>query len=61
MEAAGINTTNMVSGVIDRVFNKYKKATGSKMISICQTLIKPEDPYADIKRAIDAGLPRLIC
>jgi uncharacterized membrane protein YphA (DoxX/SURF4 family) len=55
MEAAGINTTNMVSGVIDRVFNKYKKATGSKMISICQTLIKPEDPYADIKRAIDAG------
>lgn len=59
MEAAGINSTNMVSGVMDRIFNKYKKATGSKMISICQTLIKPEDPYADIKRAIDAGATTL--
>jgi uncharacterized membrane protein YphA (DoxX/SURF4 family) len=59
MEAAGINATNMVSGVMDRIFNRYKKVTGSKMISICQTLIKPEDPYADIKRAIDAGATTL--
>jgi hypothetical protein len=53
-DAVGINTTNMVVGAYP-VFNKYKKATGSKMQSICQVHLKPEDLYTEINQAIDFG------
>jgi uncharacterized membrane protein YphA (DoxX/SURF4 family) len=53
-DAVGINTTNMVVGAYP-VFNKYKKATGSQMQSICQVHLKPEDLYTEINQAIDFG------
>jgi hypothetical protein len=53
-EEVGINTTNMVVNAYP-VFNKYKKATGSKMQSICQVHLTPDDPFSEIKKAIDFG------
>jgi uncharacterized membrane protein YphA (DoxX/SURF4 family) len=53
-DAVGINTTNMVVGAYP-TFNKYKKATGSNMQSICQVHIKPDDLYTEINQSIDFG------
>lgn len=55
-EQAGINTTNIVN-LFYPVFNKYKKITGSDMISICQVSIfeNEPDPFKDIKQAMDYG------
>ena len=55
-EQAGINTTNMVNQFYP-ILNKYKKITGSDMISICQVLVQEneEDPMTSIKEAIDYG------
>jgi uncharacterized membrane protein YphA (DoxX/SURF4 family) len=53
-DASGINTTNMVVGAYP-LFNKYKKATGSKMQSICQVHLSPKDLFTEIKQAIGFG------
>jgi len=55
-EQAGINTTNMVNDYYP-IFNKFKKITGSDMISICQVhvLENEKDPMVLIKEAIDYG------
>jgi uncharacterized membrane protein YphA (DoxX/SURF4 family) len=53
-DEAGINTTNMVVQAYP-VFNKYKKATGSKMNSICQVHFTPDDLFKEINQAIDFG------
>jgi hypothetical protein len=53
-DAVGINTTNMVVGAYP-VFNKYKKVTGSKMMSICQVHLTPRDLFTEINQAIDFG------
>ena len=53
-DAVGINTTNMVVGAYP-VFNKYKKITGSKMMSICQVHLTPTDLFTEINQAIDFG------
>lgn len=54
-EKAGINCTNLIAGNYE-VFNRYKKLTGSKMISICQTMLgKDPDRLSTIKEAIDLG------
>lgn len=37
------------------VFNKYKKVTGSKMMSICQVNLTPRDLFTEINQAIDYG------
>lgn len=53
-DKTGINTTNMiVTGY--PVFNKYLKATGSKMQSISQAIVTEEDPYTEIKKSVDFG------
>jgi hypothetical protein len=53
-DEAGINTTNMVVQAYP-VFNKYKKATGSKMNSICQVHFTTDDLFKEINQAIDFG------
>lgn len=55
-EQAGINTTNMVNQFYP-ILNKYKKITGSKMMSICQVHMDENinDPLAAIKEAMDYG------
>jgi uncharacterized membrane protein YphA (DoxX/SURF4 family) len=55
-EQAGINTTNMVNQFYP-LLNKYKKITGSKIMSICQVHmdVKDQDPLYAIKEAIDYG------
>lgn len=53
-DAVGINTTNMVVQAYP-VFNKYKKATGSKLQSNCQVHLTPTDLYTEIKQAVDFG------
>jgi len=55
-EQAGINTTNMVNQFYP-ILNKYKKITGSDMISICQVHVQEneKDPMVLIKEAIDYG------
>lgn len=55
-EQAGINTTNMVNQFYP-LLNKYKKLTGSKIMSICQVHmdVKENDPLFAIKEAMDYG------
>jgi uncharacterized membrane protein YphA (DoxX/SURF4 family) len=55
-EQAGINTTNMVNQFYP-LLNKYKKITGSKIMSICQVHMDKvdQDPLYEIKEAIDYG------
>jgi uncharacterized membrane protein YphA (DoxX/SURF4 family) len=55
-EKAGINTTNLVVNFYP-FFNRFKKMYGSKMMSISQAWIKPEEPdkLAEIKKIIDYG------
>ena len=55
-EQAGINTTNMVNQFYP-LLNKYKKITGSKIMSICQVHMDKadKDPLYEIKEAIDYG------
>jgi uncharacterized membrane protein YphA (DoxX/SURF4 family) len=53
-DATGINTTNMVVGAYP-VFNKYKKATGSNLQSICQIHVSFKDLYTEIDQSVDFG------
>jgi hypothetical protein len=53
-DEVGINTTNMVVQAYP-VFNKYKKATGSKINSICQIHFTPDNLFTEINQAIDFG------
>jgi uncharacterized membrane protein YphA (DoxX/SURF4 family) len=55
-EQAGINTTNMVNQFYP-LLNKYKKITGSKMMSICQVHMdeNKDDPFVALKEAMDYG------
>ena len=54
-EKAGINTTNLVLEMY-KVFNEYKKDTGSKMQSICQGMMNFKgDINAPLKKVIDFG------
>ena len=55
-EQAGINTTNMVNQFYP-LLNKYKKLTGSKIMSICQVHVdeKNDDPLYEFKVAMDYG------
>lgn len=55
-EQAGINTTNMVNQFYP-LLNKYKKITGSKIMSICQVHAdeNENDPMAEFKKAMDYG------
>jgi uncharacterized membrane protein YphA (DoxX/SURF4 family) len=55
-EQAGINTTNMVNQFYP-LLNKYKKLTGSKIMSICQVHVdeKNGDPMYEFKVAMDHG------
>ena len=55
-EQAGINTTNMVTNFFD-LFNEYKRITGSKMKTICQAHVRPDEPdrLIDFKQARDYG------
>lgn len=59
-EKAGINTTNLGPNNYP-FFNNYKKMNGSRMKSICQVYIKPEesDKFVQLKRAIDQGADTL--
>jgi len=55
-EKAGINTTNIVADIY-RVFNDYKKESGSKMQSITQCMLNFKgDIHAPVKKAIDNGV-----
>ncbi len=53
-ERAGINTTFMVNDYYP-LFNRYLKAYGGKMQSICQTYLRQEDFLGDIDKAISNG------
>ncbi len=55
-EKTGINTTNMVLSNFP-FFNRYKKITGSRMNTIAQVHVKPEDedPLLQFKQARDYG------
>ena len=55
-EQAGIDTTNMVTNYFP-LFNKYQKITGSKMKTICQAHVQPDqpDPLIEFKQARDFG------
>ncbi len=55
-EQAGINLTNMVNQFYP-ILNKYKSATGSEMMSICQVHLdlEGEDKMKLIKEAMDLG------
>jgi hypothetical protein len=58
-EKSGINCTSLIASNYD-VFNRYKKSTGSKMLSICQAMLgKDPDRYVTIKQAIDYGADAL--
>ena len=59
-ERVGINTTNLGPNNYP-FFNSYKKMNGSKMKSICQVYIRPEeaDKFAQLKLAIDQGADTL--
>lgn len=55
-EQAGINCTNMVTKFLP-LFNKYRNVTGSRMTTINQVHVRPEeaDPLLDLKEARDLG------
>jgi len=55
-EQAGINCTNMVNQFYP-LLNKYKKITGSKIVSICQVHmdVNEQDPLIAFKEAMDYG------
>ena len=53
-DRTGINTTNMITSGYP-LLNKYIKATGSKIQSICQVGVDPKNPLNGIKKAIDFG------
>jgi uncharacterized membrane protein YphA (DoxX/SURF4 family) len=55
-EKAGVNTTNIVLSNFP-FFNNYKKVTGSKMKTIAQVHVKPDedDPLLQFKQARDYG------
>jgi len=59
-EKVGINTTNLGPNNYP-FFNRYKKMNGSKMKSICQVYIRPEetDKFVQLKQAIDQGADTL--
>ena len=59
-EQAGIDTTNLVTEFYP-LFNRYKKATGSKMKSICQAHVFPlePDPLVQFKKSVDEGATTL--
>ena len=59
-EKSGIDTTNLVVNFYP-FFNRYKKLNGSKMQSICQAFIKPDetDRLVEIKQVIDYGATSL--
>jgi hypothetical protein len=53
-DLAGINTAFMTNSNYP-LFNRYIKEHNSKMKSICQTYLKPEDFLGDIDKAIGNG------
>lgn len=59
-EKVGINTTNLVAKFYP-FFNRYKKMTGSKMKSIAQAFIFPDqtDKFVELKQIIDSGADSL--
>jgi uncharacterized membrane protein YphA (DoxX/SURF4 family) len=53
-DRTGINTVNMINTAYP-ILNKYLKATGSKMQSICQANVDARDPLKELKMAVDFG------
>jgi uncharacterized membrane protein YphA (DoxX/SURF4 family) len=57
-EMAGISATFLTNDNYP-IFNKYKQLYGSKMKSICQTYLKPDNFLGDIDKAIANGADTL--